>query len=75
MVVTWPARIKDKGGLREQFMHVIDVVPTILEVTGIPAPRNVDGIKQAPIEGTSFAYTFDAETPTRRRAHRPSTSR
>jgi arylsulfatase A-like enzyme len=51
--------ITDKGGLREQFMHVIDVVPTILEVTGIRRPE-VDGIKQAPIEGTSFAYTFDA---------------
>ena len=61
MAVSWPARIKDKGGLRDQFMHVIDVVPTILEVTGIPAPETVNGIKQAPIEGTSFAYTFDAE--------------
>ena len=61
MVVSWPAHIKDKGGLREQFMHVIDVVPTILEVAGIPAPEMVDGIKQAPIEGTSFAYTFDAK--------------
>jgi len=59
MVVSWPARIKDNGGLREQFMHIIDVVPTILEVAGIPAPGSVDGIKQAPIEGTSFAYTFD----------------
>jgi len=59
MAISWPARIKDKGGLRGQFMHVIDVVPTILEVTGIPAPESVDGIKQAPIEGTSFAYTFD----------------
>jgi arylsulfatase len=61
MAISWPARIKDKGGLREQFTHVIDVVPTILEVTGIPAPDTVDGIKQAPIEGTSFAYTFDKE--------------
>jgi arylsulfatase len=59
MAISWPARIKDKGGLREQFMHIIDVVPTILEVAGIPAPETVDGIKQAPIEGTSFAYTFD----------------
>jgi len=68
MVVSWPARIKDKGALREQFMHVIDVVPTILEVTGITAPEHVDGIKQAPIEGTSFAYTFDeknAKAPSR----------
>jgi arylsulfatase len=60
MVVSWPARIKDKGGLREQFVHVIDVVPTILEAAGISAPEVVDGIKQKPIEGTSFAYTFDA---------------
>jgi len=59
MVVSWPNGIKDKGGLREQFMHVIDVVPTILEVTGIAAPEYVNGIKQSPIEGTSFAYTFD----------------
>ena len=68
MVVSWPARIKDKGGLREQFVHVIDVVPTILEAAGIAAPEEVDGIEQAPIEGTSFLYTFDQENasiPTR----------
>jgi len=68
MAVSWPARIKDTGGLREQFMHVIDVVPTLLEVTGIPAPETVDGIQQAPIEGVSFAYTFDeknADAPSR----------
>ncbi|HMP59723.1 MAG TPA: sulfatase-like hydrolase/transferase, partial [Gemmatales bacterium] len=60
MAISWPARIKDKGALREQFVHVIDVVPTILEATGIQAPEIVDGIKQKPIEGTSFLYTFDA---------------
>ncbi len=60
MVVSWPAKIKDKGALREQFVHVIDVVPTILEAAGIKAPEIVDGIKQAPMEGTSFLYTFDA---------------
>jgi len=59
MAVSWPARIKDKGGLRDQFMHVNDVVPTILEAAGIKAPEYVDGIKQAPMEGTSFLYTFD----------------
>ena len=59
MVVSWPARIKDKGALREQFVHVIDVVPTILEAASIRPPEVVDGIKQAPIEGTSFLYTFD----------------
>ncbi|HMN97554.1 MAG TPA: arylsulfatase [Phycisphaerales bacterium] len=69
MVVSWPARIKDKGGLREQFVHVIDVVPTILESAGISAPEVVDGIRQRPIEGVSFAYTFDAanaKAPSRR---------
>ena len=64
MVVSWPARIKDKGGMRSQFIHVIDVVPTILEAAGIKAPEMVDGIKQKPIEGTSFAYTFDAANAT-----------
>jgi arylsulfatase A-like enzyme len=59
MVVSWPARIKDKGALREQFVHVIDVVPTILEAAGITAPEQVDGIKQKPHDGVSFAYTFD----------------
>ncbi len=61
MAISWPARITDKGGLRQQFCHVIDVVPTLLEVTGIQPPDYVDGIKQSPIEGTSFAYTFDAQ--------------
>ncbi len=61
MVVSWPAGIKDKGGLRDQFVHMIDVVPTILEVAGIKAPETVDGIPQKPIEGTSFAYTFDTK--------------
>lgn len=60
MVISWPKGIKDNGTLREQFIHVIDYVPTLLEVTGIPAPEYVDGIAQKPIEGTSFAYTFDA---------------
>ncbi len=70
MAVSWPARITDKGGMREQFMHVIDVVPTILDVTGIPAPETVNGIKQAPMDGTSFAYTFDKENATAPSRHR-----
>ncbi len=61
MAISWPARIQDQGGLREQFCHVIDIVPTILEATGISAPEYVDGIKQSPIEGTSLAYTFDSK--------------
>ena len=61
MAVSWPGHIKDQGALREQFCHVIDVVPTLLEVCGIQQPEYVDGIKQSPIEGTSFAYTFDEQ--------------
>ncbi len=60
MTVTWPAKITDKGGKRDQFLHVIDVVPTILEVAGITSPQAVDGITQAPMDGKSFAYLFDA---------------
>ena len=59
MAISWPKVIKDTGGIRHQFHHVIDIVPTILEATGIPAPKFVDGIKQAPIEGVSMMYTFD----------------
>jgi len=70
MVVSWPARIADKGGLREQFVHVIDVVPTILEAAGLKAPQMVDGIRQAPIEGTSFLYTFDAKNAKAASRHR-----
>src|SRR5512136_1287036 len=53
MAISWPARIKDKGGVRWQFHHVIDVVPTILEATRIGQPQLVDGIRQSPIEGVS----------------------
>jgi arylsulfatase A-like enzyme len=59
MIVSWPAKINDRGGLRSQFMHVIDVAPTIYEVTGITPPIELNGVQQKPIEGTSFAYTFD----------------
>ena len=67
MVVSWPGHIKDLGGIRRQFSHVIDIVPTILEAAGIPQPDTIDGIKQKPIEGTSMVYTWDkanADAPT-----------
>jgi arylsulfatase A-like enzyme len=67
MAISWPARIKDVGGIRTQFHHIIDITPTILDVTGIKAPEMVNGIKQTPIEGVSMAYTFDkanADAPT-----------
>lgn len=55
MVVSWPKRIRDRGGLRSQFTHVIDVAPTVLEVAGITAPKQVDGIDQMPMHGTSLS--------------------
>ena len=59
MAISWPGHITDLGGIRNQFHHFIDVVPTILEATGIQAPVMVDGVAQKPIEGVSMAYTFD----------------
>jgi arylsulfatase len=61
MAVSWPGHITDLGGIRRQFSHVIDIVPTILEATGIPAPDTINGIKQQPIEGVSMVYTFDKD--------------
>jgi len=69
MAISWPGHIKDLGAIRPQFHHIIDIVPTILEVAGIAAPEMVDGIKQKPIEGVSMAYTFDganANAPSKR---------
>ncbi|GAA0531893.1 arylsulfatase [Saccharopolyspora subtropica] len=66
MIVHWPAGIAERGGIRHQFHHVIDVVPTILEAAGIPHPVEVNGVAQQPIEGTSMLYSFnDAEAPDR----------
>ncbi len=68
MVISWPEKIKEKGGLRSQFSHVIDIAPTILEAAGIPEPDIYNGIAQKPMEGTSLVYTFErgaATTPER----------
>jgi len=59
MVISWPTRIKDKGGIRPQWHHVIDIVPTLYEATGIEQPSSVNGVAQKPIEGVSMAYSFD----------------
>ena len=67
LVISWPARIKDKGGIRSQFHHVIDIMPTILEAASIQAPASIDGVPQQPIQGTSMVYTFDnANAPSHR---------
>ena len=68
LVISWPARIKDKGGIRTQFHHVIDIAPTILEAVGVESPSVLNGVPQKPIEGVSMVYTFDS-------ANAPSTHR
>ena len=65
---TWPGHVDDAGGVRNQFAHVIDILPTILDVAGIAEPSVVNGIAQSPMDGTSLAYTFDpanADEPSR----------
>ena len=59
VAISWPGHITDQGGIRNQFHHIIDIAPTILEATDIPAPQTVNGIVQRPIEGVSMAYTWD----------------
>ncbi|MBU0555689.1 MAG: arylsulfatase [Alphaproteobacteria bacterium] len=68
MVISWPKMIADRGGIRTQFGHVIDIAPTIYDAIGITPPEEVDGVKQQPIHGISLAYSFtDAQAPSRRR--------
>jgi arylsulfatase len=59
MVISWPTRIKDQGGVRPQWHHVIDIVPTLLDVAGVEQPSSVNGVAQKPIEGVSMSYSFD----------------
>ncbi|MBP6877051.1 MAG: arylsulfatase [Phenylobacterium sp.] len=68
MVISWPKGIADKGGLRDQFLHVIDIVPTLYELAGVTAPIELNGVPQKPIEGISFAFAFDdAKAASKRR--------
>ena len=69
MTISWPGHIKDVGAIRPQFHHMIDIVPTILEATGVRSPDVVDGIEQKAMDGVSMAYTFDsanAKAPSKR---------
>lgn len=68
MVVSWPSRIKDGGAFRNQYAHVSDIAPTILEAAGVKAPEVVNGVRQQPIDGISLAYSFTApKAPSQRR--------
>jgi hypothetical protein len=58
LVISWPKRIHDHGGLRSQFHHLVDIAPTMYEAAGIPSPTTVDGIAQKPLDGVSMLYTF-----------------
>ncbi len=61
-IVRWPARFAgDAGGLRHQFAHAIDVMPTMLDLIGVGAPDRIRGQEQSPVDGTSFAYLFAAD--------------
>jgi arylsulfatase A-like enzyme len=64
MAISWPGHINDVGGIRTQFHHLIDIVPTILDAAGLQAPVMVNGVTQKPIEGVSMAYTFDKANAT-----------
>lgn len=66
LIVHWPNGIKEKGGIRTQYSHVSDVLPTTVELIGATVPEVINGYPQFPIQGTSFAFAFnDANAPTR----------
>ncbi len=68
LILHYPKRITDRGGIRHQFHHVCDITPTVLELTGVAPPEAIAGVTQQPIEGTSLAYSFAAPmAPTRKR--------
>jgi arylsulfatase A-like enzyme len=67
LIVSWPRGIAARGEVRDQYAHVTDITPTILEAIGIQPPDEVNGIAQSPLEGVSFAHTFDApDAPTKK---------
>ncbi len=59
LIVSWPGHVKNDSSMRSQFIHVTDIVPTILESTGIEQPTMLNGVSQKPLDGISFAYTFN----------------
>jgi arylsulfatase len=69
LIVSWPKLIRDTGAIREQYHHLVDIVPTLLEITRLPAPTSVNGVPQMPLSGVSMAYSFtDGAAPTAKTA-------
>ncbi|WP_165423508.1 arylsulfatase [Ktedonosporobacter rubrisoli] len=67
LIIHYPAHIKDKGSIRQQYHHVTDITPTVLELIGLQPPASLNGVTQEPLHGTSLAYTFDQPAaPTRK---------
>ena len=67
LIISWPAGIADCGEVRDQFHHVTDIVPTVLDVIGVEEPAEINGVAQMPIHGTSMAYSFAGPGPSRKR--------
>jgi arylsulfatase len=68
LVAHWPVGIKDRGGIRSQFHHLIDIVPTILEAADLPLPASVNGVRQKPVDGISMLYSFESAVSAGRRS-------
>ena len=60
LIVQWPQRLKNVGETRHQYLHIVDVLPTLLDVIGIEAPQHINGVEQAPFNGVSFAHTLES---------------
>lgn len=58
LIIHWPNGIDDAGGIRDQYHHVIDLMPTVLDIVGVEVPETFQGVDQQPVEGTSMSYTF-----------------
>jgi len=58
-LVSWPNGITSKGSVRQQYAHIVDMVPTVLDLLGIQPPKTIRGVTQAPFHGVSIAHTLD----------------
>ena len=67
LAIEWPNKITDKGALRSQFHHVVDIAPTILEAAGVTMPESVNGITQMPVHGVPMGYSYAQDGPSQRK--------